>query len=177
MFETLSADIRRNLQDYQPRSFVHWLALVLTLNSIHAVALIRFQMWCARLGLPTIFASKLLFYFFKIEVSRHARIGPGLRLPHPMGIIIAPNVTLGANCDLYADVRLVLAHGVKEGATIGDHVFLGDGAKAVGKLSIGDHAIIGVSTVVTKDIPARATAIGIPARVIDEDNQRANEPS
>lgn len=172
MFSTLSADIRRNLQDYQPRSFLHWLGLVLTLNSVHAVALIRFQFWCARAGLPTFFAAKLLFYGFKIEVSRHASIGPGLRLPHPMGIIIAPNVTIGANCDLYADVRLVLGHGEKQGPVIGEHVFLGDGAKVVGHVRIGDHAIIGVSSVVTKDVPAGATAVGIPARVVKEDNQR-----
>jgi serine O-acetyltransferase len=175
MFATLSADIRRNLQDYQPRSIRHWLGLVLTLNSVHAVALIRFQFWCARAGLPTFFASKLLFYLFKIEISRYASIGPGLRLPHPMGIIIAPNVTIGAHCDLYADVRLVLGHGVKQGPVIGEHVFLGDGAKVVGHVLVGDHAIIGVSSVVTRNIPAGVTAVGIPARVVDEDNQRQRE--
>jgi serine O-acetyltransferase len=172
MFDILSADLRRNLQDYQPRSFLRRLVLVLTLNSVHAVMLIRFQMWCARVGIPTLFAAKALFYLFKIEISRKAVIGPGLRLPHPMGIIIAPNVTIGADCDLYADVRLVLGHGVKVGAIIGDHVFLGDGAKVVGNVRIGDHAIIGVSSVVTKDVPAGATAVGIPARVVNDNNQR-----
>jgi serine O-acetyltransferase len=172
MLDTLRADLSRNLQDYQPRGFLRRLALVLTLNSAHAVMLIRFQAWCASHGLPTFFAAKLLFYLFKIEISRHARIGPGLRLPHPAGIIVAPNVTVGANCDLYADVRLVLAHYVKEGPVIGDHVFLGDGAKVVGNVRVGNHAIIGVSSVVTKDVPAGATAVGIPARVIDHDNHR-----
>jgi serine O-acetyltransferase len=147
----------------------------LTLNSVHAVVLIRFQFWCARHHLPTLPASKLLFWFFGIEVSKQATIGPGLRLPHPMGIIIAPNVHLGRDCDLYADVRLVLAHGAKQGPRIGDHVFLGDGAKVVGAVNVGDHAVIGVSTVVTKDIPAHATAVGIPARVIDENNTRAQD--
>jgi serine O-acetyltransferase len=175
MFANLSADIRRNLQDHRPRNFLHRWLLILTLNSVHAVILIRFQFWCARFRLPTIFASKLLFYFYKIEVSKRARIGPGLRLPHPMGLIIAPNTVIGPNCDLYADVRLVLAHGVKDGPVIGEHVFLGDGAKVVGHVRVGDHAIIGVSTVVTKDIPAGATAVGIPARVVDENNQRASE--
>ena len=175
VFDILAADIQRNLQDYAPRSLLHRLGLILTLNSVHAAALIRFEFWCARHRIPTIFAAKLLFYLFKIEVSRHARIGPGLRLPHPMGIIIAPNVTIGKDCDIYADVRLVLSHGIKEGPAIGDHVFLGDGAKVVGKVSVGDHAIIGVSTVVTKDIPSGATAVGIPARVVVEDNQRAVE--
>jgi serine O-acetyltransferase len=175
MFDTLSADIRRNLHDYQPRSFLRRLGLMLTLNSVHAVALIRFQFWCARVGIPTLFAAKLLFYLFKIEISRHASIGPGLRLPHPMGIIIAPEVTIGENCDMYADVRLVLGHGVRKGPVIGRNVFLGDGAKVVGHVQIGDHAIIGVSSVVTRDIPPRCTAVGIPARVVDENNHREDE--
>lgn len=175
MFDYLKADIRRNLQDYAPRGFLHRTALCLTLNSVHAVALIRLQFWCARHRIPTLFAAKLLFWFFGIEISRQATIGPGLRLPHPMGLIIAPNVTIGRDCDLYADVRLVLADGVKEGPQIGDHVFLGDGSKAVGKVRIGDHAVIGVSAVVTRDIPANATAVGIPARVVNEHNTRAQD--
>lgn len=173
MFDTLRIDVRRNLQDYAPRSFLHRLALCLTLNSVHAVALIRFQFWCARHRLPTVFAAKILFWFFGMEVSKQARIGPGLRLPHPMGLIIAPNVTIGTDCDLYADVRLVLAGGVKQGPQIGNHVFLGDGAKVVGHVTVGDHAVIGVSSVVTRDIPANATAVGIPAKVINTDNNRA----
>jgi len=173
MFKTLKADFRRNLQDYAPAGRLKRLALGLTLNSTQALLLIRFQSWCGAHGLPTVFAAKLLFWFFKIEISSRARIGPGLRLPHPMGLIIAPNVTVGENCDLYADVRLVLAHGSPQGPQIGNHVFLGDGAKVVGHVNVGDHAVIGVSSVVTKDIPAHATAVGIPAKVIVEHNERA----
>ncbi|MCP5526684.1 MAG: serine acetyltransferase [Verrucomicrobiales bacterium] len=175
MFETLRADLRRNLQDYAPRGRLRAVLLGLTLNSVHAILLIRLQFWCARHRLPTIFAAKLLFWLFKIEISREARIGPGLRLPHPMGLIIAPQVVVGANCDLYADVRLVLANGLREGPRIGNHVFLGDGAKVVGRVNVGDHAVVGVSSVVTRDIPPQATAVGIPARIIDEHNERARD--
>ena len=166
MWKELKADVRRNLRDYQPCGKIKLFALCLILNSIHALFLIRLQQWCAGKQLPTFPIAKLLFWFFKIEISRHAKIGLGLRLPHPMGIIIAPNVTIGDNCDLYADVRLVLSHGAPKGPTLGDGVFMGDGAKAVGKISIGKDAIIGVSAVVTKDIPENATAIGIPAKVL-----------
>ena len=175
MFAILRDDLRRNLQDYAPRGFLHRLALCLTLNSVHAIVLLRFQFWCARHRLPTLFAAKPLFWLFGIEISKQARIGPGLRLPHPMGIIIAPNVVIGAHCDLYADVRLVLAHGSKQGPQIGDHVFLGDGATVVGHVTVGDHAVIGVSSVVTKDIPPHATAVGIPAKVVDAQNTRAQD--
>lgn len=173
MFDTLRRDIQRNLRDYGPMPGWKRLAMCLTLNSIHAVALIRLQQWCARHRVPTLFAAKVLFYFFKIEVSRHAVIGAGLRLPHPMGIIIAPNTTVGEDCDLYADVRLVLAHGSRQGPTLGRHVFLGDGAKVVGAVTVGDDAVIGVSSVVTRDVPARVVAVGIPARVLPSHPEQA----
>ena len=63
----------------------------------------------------------------------------------------------------------------KQGPQIGNHVFLGDGAKVVGNVKVGDNAIIGVSSVVTKDIPANATAVGIPAKVIKEHNDRSTQ--
>jgi serine O-acetyltransferase len=166
MFSNFQADIARNLRDYEPCGSLKRVALCLTLNSIHALALIRLQFWCAKHHLPTVFTAKILFWFFKIEVSRMAKIGPGLRLPHPMGIIIAPNVEIGAGCDLYADVRLVLSHGNPQGPRLATGVFMGDGAKAVGAVSIGENSVIGVSSVVTKDIPAHVTAVGIPAKVI-----------
>ena len=175
MHTDFQRDLRRNLQDYGDRPAWRRMLLALTLNSVHAVALIRAHLWCARHGLPTLVTAKLLFFLFKVEISRETRIGAGLRLPHPMGIIIGPGVELGEDCDLYADVRIVLSHGRREGATIGSHVFLGDGAKVVGRVVIGDHAIIGVSSVVTRDIPAHATAAGIPAKIIVEDNRRELE--
>ncbi|CAN5862252.1 hypothetical protein BH11VER1_BH11VER1_19850 [soil metagenome] len=166
MFDHLQQDIARNLADYGSLPPLRRLALVLTLNSIHAVALIRLQFWCSRHHLPTFFVSKILFWFFKIEISSKASIGPGLRLPHPMGIIIGPNSHVGSNCDLYADVRLVLSHGRKQGPHLEDGVFMGDGAKAVGAVHIGRCAVIGVSAVVTRDIPSNAVAAGVPARVL-----------
>ncbi len=167
MFTIFRQDLARNLADYGDRSRLSRFALALTLNSVHAVALIRFQFWCRRHHLPAIFASKLLFWFFKIEISSEAEVGPGLRLPHPMGIVIAPYSRVGSNCDLYADVRLVLAHGRKEGPQLEDGVFMGDGAKAVGAVRIGAGAVIGVSAVVTKNIPPNVRAAGVPARVLN----------
>jgi serine O-acetyltransferase len=175
MFEILKQDVRRNLRDYEPCGTLRKIGLCATLNSIHAVALIRFQFWCFRIGLPTLVAAKLLFWFFKIEISKKSVIGPGLRLPHPMGILIAPNVVIGSDCDLYADVRLVLSHGAAKGPRIGNHVFLGDSVKVVGPVTVGDNCILGVAAVVTKDIPANATAVGIPARVINPNNGRTKE--
>lgn len=169
MFSNFKQDLQRNLADYSATSPLRRFALALTLNSIHALALIRLQLWLARHRLPTFVPAKLLFWFFKIEISSRATLGPGLRLPHPMGIIIAPNSHVGAHCDLYADVRLVLSHGRPQGPHLEDGVFMGDGAKAVGAVRIGARSVIGVSAVVTRDIPPNAVAAGIPARVLGSD--------
>lgn len=152
--------------DYGHQGTLMTIARCLTLNSIHALVLIRLQLWCSRHHLPTLITAKILFWFFKIEIGGGVTIGPGLRLPHPMNIIIAPNSAIGPECDLYADVRLVWSHGRQQGPRLGTRVFMGDGAKAVGAVSIGDHAIIGVSAVVTHDIPPHCTAVGIPAKVL-----------
>jgi serine O-acetyltransferase len=168
LFPNFRADLRRNLGDYAAAGKFRRALLALGLNSIHALALIRLHQWLAMRRLPTFLVGKVLFWFFKIEVAKTARIGPGLRLPHPMGIIIGPNTTIGESCDLYADVRLVLGHGCGQGPTIGNGVFLGDGAKVVGALKVGDNSVIGVSSVVTKDIPSNVTAVGVPARVLHQ---------
>jgi serine O-acetyltransferase len=173
MLEDLKADLRRNLKDYEPCSGLKRMILLLTLNSVHAVMLIRMQLWCARKGWPTIVFSKLLFWFFKIEINKNVEIGPGLRLPHPMGILIGPNAVLGANCDVYADVRLVLTKGIKQGPILADGVFMGDGSKALGPIHIGEYSVIGASAVVTSDIPARVTAAGVPARVLSRNIVRS----
>lgn len=165
-FSNLRADLRRNLEDYEPLSPVRRMALCLTLNSVHALVLIRFQFWCARHGLPTLFAAKLLFWFFRIEINKSATLGPGLRLPHPMGILIAPNVSVGSHCDLYADVRLVLSHGNPQGPRIADHAFLGDGAKVLGAVDVGTHAEVGAGAIVTRDVPAQGVVAGVPAKLL-----------
>lgn len=170
MLNDFKADLKRNLRDYEPCGSLKRLALCLILNSVHALFLIRLQQWCGEKRLPTFPLAKILFWFFGIEISKHARIGPGLRLPHPSGIIIAPNVTVGPNCDLYADVKLVLSHGNPRGPTLKEGVFMGDGSKAVGMVTLGENSIIGVSAVVTRDVPACATAVGIPAKVINIKN-------
>jgi serine O-acetyltransferase len=106
--------------------------------------------------------------------SRMAEIGPGLRLPHPVGIIIGDDVRIGHRVSIYQHVTIGVANSAEadEGGqaypVIGDDVTIYAGAVLIGPIHVGDGAVIGANSVVTKDVPARTVVAGIPARVIRE---------
>ena len=99
------------------------------------------------------------------DIPLNSRLGGGLLLPHPNGIVIHPQAQVGPNCLIFQQVTLGI--GGRPGAPrIGGHVDIGAGAKILGGVVIGDHARIGANAVVLDDVPAGATAVGIPARVV-----------
>ncbi len=94
------------------------------------------------------------------DIPLNWRFSGGLRLPHPTGIVIHPSVEIGPNCMIFQQVTIT------GGVKIGGHVDIGAGAKILGPLTIGDHAKIGANAVVLCDVPPGATAVGVPAKVI-----------
>ena len=100
------------------------------------------------------------------DIPLGSKIAGGLLIPHPNGIVIHPDAEIGPNCLLFQQVTI----GTAEGGVprLGGHVDVGAGAKLIGPITIGDHARIGANAVVTRDVPAGATAVGIPARILDE---------
>lgn len=94
------------------------------------------------------------------DIPLNCQIGGGLMLPHPNGVVIHPDATIGPNCLILQQVTVV------GGAKIGGHVDIGAGAKIIRAVEIGDHALIGANAVVLADIPPGKTAVGIPAKVI-----------
>ena len=92
------------------------------------------------------------------EIHLTTRIGGGLRLPHPNGIILHPGTEIGPNCMIFQQVT------VTEGVRIGGHVDIGAGARLIGPLSVGEHARIGANAVVTGDVAPGDTVVGVPAR-------------
>lgn len=130
-------------------------------------AIRRYQAAQARRGLLARLDAKrwvLVHRFWSVitqsEIHLHTLVGGGLRLPHPTGIIIHPDSTIGPNCMIFQQVTLA---GV---VTMGGHVDVGTGAKIIGPVTIGDHVTIGANAVVTKDLPDGVTVAGIPAREI-----------
>jgi serine O-acetyltransferase len=98
------------------------------------------------------------------DISLGCRIGGGLLLPHPNGVVIHNDVEIGPNCLIFQQVTL----GARRGRVprLGGHVDIGAGAKLLGGIVVGDDALIGANAVVLDDVPAGATVVGIPAVVV-----------
>ena len=106
--------------------------------------------------------------FTGIEIHPGAKIGRGLFIDHGAGVVIGETAEVGDNVTIYHGVTLG-GTGKDEGKrhpTVCDNVLLGTGCKVLGPITIGENSRVGANSVVLKCIPANATAIGIPARVV-----------
>lgn len=104
-----------------------------------------------------------------IEIHPGARIGRRFFIDHGMGVVIGETAEIGDDCTLYHGVTLggTTWNKGKRHPTLKNGVVIGAGAKVLGPVSIGEHAKIGSNAVVVKDVPDNATAIGIPARLVE----------
>jgi serine O-acetyltransferase len=100
------------------------------------------------------------------DINPHATFGSGLMLPHPNGVVIHEDAVIGDDCMIMQQVTIGMIGG-GEVPTIGDRVYVGAGAKIIGKLTVGDGARIGANAVVLHDVPAGATAVGVAARLVE----------
>jgi len=91
-------------------------------------------------------------------------IGPGLFISHGQATILSAE-RIGANLWVHQGVTVGWDYQGDRRPIIGDNVFIGAGAKVLGAITVGDGARIGANAVVVCDVPAGATAVGIPARI------------
>ncbi|MDD4725913.1 MAG: serine O-acetyltransferase [Tissierellia bacterium] len=104
-----------------------------------------------------------------IEIHPGASIGKNLFIDHGMGIVIGETAEIGDNVTLFHGVTLGGIggeKGEKRHPTVKDYVMIGAGAKILGPITLGEGAKVGANAVVLEDIPARTTAVGVPARII-----------
>lgn len=103
------------------------------------------------------------------DIEPRARLGKRLMLPHPNGVVIHEDAVVGDDCMIMQQVTIGMI-GDGEVPTIGNGVYIGAGAKIIGKVRVGDGARIGANAVVTKDVPSSGTAVGVPARLVDRES-------
>lgn len=105
-----------------------------------------------------------------IEIHPGATIGRRVFINHGMGVVIGETAEVGDDCTIYQAVTLggtSLYRGTKRHPTLGKGVVVGAGAKVLGGFTVGDGARVGSNAVVVKPVPAGATAVGNPARIIE----------
>lgn len=109
-----------------------------------------------------------LGFKYGIMISGVAKIGPGFYICHFGGIWISNEAVIGRNVNLSQDVTIgVTSRGKRVGApVIGNNVYIGPGAKVIGKIRIGNNVAIGANSLVCRDVPDNAVVAGVPARVI-----------
>lgn len=124
------------------------------------------------------FISAFGMFFTMIDIHPAATIGRRVFIDHGVGVVIGETTIIGNDVLIYQQVTLggVSTSKGKRHPTIGNNVVVGAGAKVLGNINIGDNAKIGANSVVVKHVPAGATAVGIPARVLryQKDNTRLN---
>lgn len=121
---------------------------------------------------PLYFLSKLihrhLMFKYSLMIPSSTLIGYGLYLGHPASIIVNHTAVIGNNVNLSQFTTIGSNH--KQAAVIGDNVYIGPSVCLIENVHIGKNVTIGAGSIVTKDIPKGAVAVGNPARVISTEN-------
>ena len=168
MLEGLKEDVAAVLdRDPAARSA---LEVVLCYPGFHALVFHRAAraLWQRRLTTPARFVAHLSRVFTGIEIHPGAQIGRRVFIDHGMGVVIGETSEVGDDCTIYQGVTLggTSLHPGKRHPTLQAGVVVGAGAKVLGGFTVGAGARIGSNSVVVKEVPAGATAVGIPARIV-----------
>ena len=169
MFSRLRSDIQCIL-DRDPAARTAWEVLT-CYPGLHAIMLHRPAHWCWNHGLKWTgrFISQISRWLTGIEIHPGAKIGERVFFDHAMGVVVGETAEIGDGCTIYQGVTLggtSLYKGAKRHPTLGRNVVVSAGAKVLGGFLVGDGAKIGSNAVVIKPVPAGATAVGIPARIL-----------
>ncbi len=178
MFSRLREDIRCILErDPAARSSFEVLTCYPGLHALmlHRPAHAMYRrgwFWAAR------FTSQLGRFLTGIELHPGATIGRRVFIDHGMGVVVGETAEIGDDCTIYQGVTLggtSLAKGAKRHPTLGKGVIVGANAQVLGGFTVGDGARVGSSAVVVKPVPAGATAVGNPARIIQAEADSLRE--
>lgn len=170
MFKNLKYDIQ-NIMKSDPAARSS-LEVFMLYPSIHAVLFYRVSHWLY--AHKRFFLARLISQTARlltgIEIHPGAQIGKGLFIDHGMGVVIGETAEIGDNVTIYHGVTLG-GTGKDKGKrhpTLGNNVVIGSGAKVLGPVYVGNNVKVGANAVILQNVPDNATAVGIPAKIIQK---------
>lgn len=172
MFSRIRSDVQC-IVERDPAARTTWEVLT-CYPGLHAVVLHRLAHACWTRGFKWLgrYISHTTRFLTGIEIHPGARIGERVFFDHAMGVVVGETAEIGDDCTIYQGVTLggtSLYKDIKRHPTLGRGVVVGAGAQVLGGFTVGDGAKVGSNAVVTKPVPAGATAVGNPARIIQAD--------
>ncbi len=132
-------------------------------NGFQAVVLHRVAHAFRRRGIPFFgpFFARLCLFLTGVDISPTAVIGPGLYVSHGVGLVIGGGVRIGERAFFLGSVNVGAPSQARldEMPILGDDVFVGAGARLLGRIAIGDRVFIGANAVVTRDVPSDSKVV------------------
>ena len=151
--------------------------ILLTYSGVHALSMHRWAnfLYRIRLRLLARITSQFCKFLTGIEIHPAAKIASGVFIDHGQGVVIGETAEVGKGTVLYQGCTLggTGKESGKRHPTVGENCVISAGAKILGNIKIGDGAKVGAGAVVLKDVPANATAVGVPARIVRINGKRS----
>ncbi len=167
-FDAVKKDFKAQLQGRTSLESV--LSVLIFARGFHLLLGHRLQKLMLKIPVVGKIIAKMMFYvtscFTGCEISFYAQLDGGIYIPHTTGIVIARGAKVGSGTSIYQQVTIGQRVADNIAApVIGQNAYLGAGSKILGGVHVGDGARIGANAVVLSDIPAEASAVGVPARI------------
>jgi len=186
LIHLIKSDLHRYFDTYRlrgdrPNKFKIYLESFIFKAGFLAVFLYRISHWLWRHKL-NIFAwsiTRISVTLTGAEIEYNMVAGPGLLIPHPVGIVIGRGSKIGSRVTIYHNVTLGVKSWSKdtfnEYPNVGNNVIIFAGAKVLGSIKLGDNCVVGANSVVLHDVPEGAQVFGVPAKIISSSkNLRMN---
>ncbi|WP_332307871.1 serine O-acetyltransferase [Gilvimarinus polysaccharolyticus] len=150
----------------------HFLMPLLYFKGFHALQAYRLAHWLWQQDRRALalYLQNQISQTFHVDIHPGAKIGSGIMIDHATGVVIGETAVVGDNVSMLHSVSLGGSGNMKgdRHPKVGDGVLISAGAKILGNIKIGDYARIGAGSVVLTDVPAHQTAVGVPARIIEQ---------